>query len=176
MNFFLRVCVYFKHSADCGTDRERRFTVQDVEDYGFRIGSRGLQDDPHVGSRHLRLDGAGGDQIVDLLQGVRRLELRHRSVGDPDGRDALQGHRRAGRRLRRGRQKVDSSHTNHLPDAVEEPHAKYMNATSLPFFSSASSSSSLSSIDSNINERMMSAINHFKPHHSSLFLLFSFLQ
>ena len=88
-------------STDCGTDRERRSAVQDVENNGFRTGAGGVQDDANVGGGDLRLDGSRGHQIVDLLEGFRRVELRNPFVGDPHRRNAVQGHRRPGRRLRR---------------------------------------------------------------------------
>ena len=89
------------YSADRGTNRERRPAVQDVENNRFRTGARSLQDDADVSGGHLRVDGSGGHQIIDLLQGFRRVELRYPAVGDPHRRNAVQGHRRPGRRLRR---------------------------------------------------------------------------
>ena len=63
--------------------------------------------------------------VVFGAAGVGRVELRNFALGDPDGRDAVQGHRRAGRRLRRRRQQTDAAHSHHVSDTLEESHAKY---------------------------------------------------
>ena len=66
-----------------------------------------------------------GVVVVFGAAGVGRVELRNFALGDPDGRDAVQGHRRAGRRLRRRRQQTDAAHSHHVSDTLEESHAKY---------------------------------------------------
>lgn len=47
----------------------------DAEDHRFRAGQRMAQDHQDEHSGDLRLDGPRSDQVLNLLQGQRRLEV-----------------------------------------------------------------------------------------------------
>lgn len=93
---FLKVFPFSISSATQRGNRERRPAVQDAQDNGLRVGSRGLQDHADVAGRNLRLDGARGHQELHLLESERRLELRRPPLGAPNRRDSLQRDRPLG--------------------------------------------------------------------------------
>lgn len=72
-SFFLRP--FLPPSPPGRAHRERMYGRLDVEDHWLRPGERVAQDHQDEHSRHLRLDGPRGHQVLHLLQGQRRLEV-----------------------------------------------------------------------------------------------------
>lgn len=65
-------------SPSCWAHREWMYGRYDAEDHRFRAGQRMAQDHQDEHSGDLRLDGPRSHQVLNLLQGQRRLEVSAR--------------------------------------------------------------------------------------------------